>query len=415
MDKVVTTYQGEGISFQHLRRLAKESELSTQVRGILDPTQHEASCVETENANLSSRETAKTAESHVGNQRCDGADIAGTMVKKTDESSKNPLYFLICSSQVLPLEEINACFSTLAKIIPHVLPTVPTIHKILVPLHPPTSVEQAREWSQLYWPTVWKKHNPNGPQPSTVTRATQSIADRVGSYMALAKQAAHEAQDAGLGKAYGAVVVNPFPPQVSNDKPSPAVVVAAGDTRWAGCPSTQREGLGNPMAHAVMRAIALVARKRRELASQSRVEPQLQDDGLGKVFQDFPILSVEQYTLSKDTLAPNGYLCTSMEIYVTHEPCIMCSMAILHSRFDKVVFARRMPQTGAMAAEREQGNEVQQPEAICGEQRCGAGDSGYGLFWRDELNWKLLAWQFIELDMEKNQEEELKGLHRIHA
>lgn len=51
----------------------------------------------------------------------------------------------------------------------------------------------------------------------------------------------------------------------------------------------------------------------------------------------------------------------------------MCSMAMIHSRFTRVVFERRMHNTGALTAE---------------------GLLGYGLFWRKELNWTMLAWQW---------------------
>ena len=410
MDRVITTDQADGISLQHLRRLAKNRDLAIHLQDLLDPKKCEGATTKTNNVELPALELE---DSVVSSGLSKDADL---VVKETDTLTQNQLHLLLCSSHGVSLESIHSCLSAVSKTIPHVLCTVPTVHKIPVPLHPPTSQEQAQEWSQLYWPTVYKKNNPNGPHPSIVSRATEAIIDRAGVYMAFAKQAAREAQDTGIGEAIGAVIANPSPPlRTGDDEVIPAIVVAAGDGRWAGCPSGQREGPGDPMAHAVMRAIALVARKRRELASQSRVDLRMTNDSFGNVFQDSPAIPVEHSTLSQDTLAPNGYLCSSMEIYVTHEPCVMCSMAILHSRFDKVVFVKRMPQTGAMAAESEQVGDLHQS----GESSVGQGNttqgSGLGLFWRDELNWKLLAWQFVELDAEGSDLEDLPVMSNVHA
>lgn len=42
-----------------------------------------------------------------------------------------------------------------------------------------------------------------------------------------------------------------------------------------------------------------------------------------------------------------NYLLTSLTLFTTHEPCVMCSMALLHSRVKEVIYLYPMPQTGA--------------------------------------------------------------------
>ncbi|KAF7346198.1 Histone-lysine methyltransferase Set7 [Mycena sanguinolenta] len=41
-----------------------------------------------------------------------------------------------------------------------------------------------------------------------------------------------------------------------------------------------------------------------------------------------------------------NYLLTSQTLFTTHEPCIMCSMALLHSRVKEIVYLVPMPKTG---------------------------------------------------------------------
>ncbi|KAL9615046.1 MAG: hypothetical protein Q9167_000469 [Letrouitia subvulpina] len=377
----------------------------------------------------------------------------GTGTTQGEENILNPhhnavrrdslsLYLLICYSSVLPLSTVTSALAALPAFLPP--NPAPDVLTVPVPLNPPCSESQAQKWTSEYWPTMYKRHNPFGPQPSAVAKAESEIYPSAGRWMALASQAAEEAWEAGIGEKVGAVVVD------RKSEQGPQAVAVAGDGRWNGKFGAERGAVeergvgGNAMAHAVMRAIGMVARRRKDVAARSsrvpkQSSPPLASDepqaagltaterehmkpveGEGSHFADQPLTPLEHHIYNlDDTIPPNGYLCLDLEIYITHEPCVMCSMAILHSRFGKVVFGVPMPQTGGMAAEalRPDGSNTGEIEE---EGTDGKGDDDgksweaelpekrpyYGLFWRRELHWRLLAWRWLD---DEQQEEEQRG------
>ena len=45
---------------------------------------------------------------------------------------------------------------------------------------------------------------------------------------------------------------------------------------------------------------------------------------------------------------PRPYLCTGYDCYVVQEPCVMCAMALVHSRLRRVVFCLPDARGGAL-------------------------------------------------------------------
>ena len=341
---------------------------------------------------------------------------------------------LVCPTSYISLEDLTTLISTH---LPCLAPN-PEIRAIPVPVNAQLSWERAAVKTASYWPTVYKHTNPFGPHPSFVDRCQAIISPDVPAYMEIAYNCAANVEKQGIGEGIGCVIVDARD-WYQIGRP----VVAAGDARYIHRASGSKywDGdacEGNVMGHAVMRAIGMVARKRREAAIRtppilcSLCETENPDvyyhcdiclDGTYKIcekcydlgrrcwetpdhdnlvrrtiektaeninpspdesqaerdfFVDYPLPnSPELGPYHKNLLAPGGYLCHNMEIYVTHEPCVMCCMALMHSRFAHVAFHRRMPRTGAITAEnkgKDQG-------------------LGYGLWWRSELNWKALGWE----------------------
>ncbi|MCJ1403198.1 tRNA-specific adenosine deaminase subunit tad3 [Xylographa trunciseda] len=314
-------------------------------------------------------------------RRCLGCPLGGdalpTDATATSSSLEAPsLYLLICATTTLSREralEILASAPIGGMGSPFDIYTIP------VPAQAPTSEEQALQWSRDCWPTVYKKHNPYGPHPSIVLRAEESLRPLVADWMKLARKVSRDGLGSSRGDCIGAVIVDPGVDE------RPMAVVAASDARWEMAVSRTQQGNGNIMAHAVMRAIGMMARKRRGLLG-------IGEEGSRDAFLDHPITPTEQTVFGRSTVKAGGYLCTELEIFVTHEPCVMCSMAILHSRFSKVIFGMRMPRTGGLTAESSPG-------------------LGYGLWWLPELNWKLLAWQWVD---EESQQDTLPTTD-VHA
>lgn len=241
---------------------------------------------------------------------------------------------------------------------------------IPIPLLAPTSQIQAAMWTSQFWPTVYRKNNPLGPHPSIVARGGEEIKEDASVWMALAHKVALQGKSAGIGEAIGAVIVQ-------RDDDGSTLVAVAADARYHNEPF----GFGGPnmpMTHAVLRAISMVAQKlvRHERRAQELPfeTPVLDFDA----FQDQPLIDLERKCFEQEHPNKDGYLCHALELYVTHEPCVQCSMALLHSRMGKAVFGKHMPHTGGLSSD----------------DRPDGGGRGLGLFWRRELNWSLLAWEW---------------------
>lgn len=426
-----------------------------------------------------------------------------------------------------------------------------------IPIQPPYNCEQADRWTDTLWPVVFNPAAPRAtvaPPPQNVYAALASIKPRAGYYLALARKVAEESEQSGRGRGVGAVIVDPeIEVEIEVDawryrRPfaerwMDAVIAVGGDARYArseaGSPSQAdlHPGVvpnpasqsytadleGGPDLHALMRAVELVARRRREdslheaatavLTPPSVVQsdPQLSMKlsplehhflygsdvptpqappspsspkkrkheepnpesraGPPELNVDTPTLPVKTETttplpapppsttaLANPSIPPShteplqpasssspspaandtgdeetsetrtskirtrsqgGYLCTDLDVYLSHEPCLCCSMGILLSRFRAVIFPRsgRM-ETGGLATEpvvsaTPAGDDVGQ-ERNAEENTTERSDERmyYGLHWRKELNWRALGFEFVE--DEKGDTKEGESVH-FHA
>lgn len=291
---------------------------------------------------------------------------------------ENILYLLVCPVTDISEEDLRGFLQGLPAFA--ITGTIPRIMTVAVPSSQPISAAQATEWSAKYWPAVYKRGNPFGPHPSIVSQALRGLFDPE-KHILLAKQIATKAASSGEGLGFGAVIVDPQTRQV---------LAVAGDARLR----CNEKGWGNPLDHAVMRAIDMVAQRRLGRTQNVRPDSKVEVwDGI--YFEDEeasckmvmkvdgnPDIKNEDRNRNAnggskkeaDDRRDDGYLCHNLQVYLSHEPCVMCSMALLHSRVGSVVFGTRMTRTGGLNAE-DGGREM-------------------GLFWRTELNWKFVCWQW---------------------
>lgn len=279
------------------------------------------------------------------------------------------------------------------------LPVIRTTH---IPVGPPTTAEQAALWSKDYWPCTFNPASQpiQKAPPLRILRMIQDDLDSLGqlkSYFDLAKVTAAECGNGGFGRHIAAVVVDPAKQEV---------IAVAGDARWfepfsnSVTRNGHDDGLaeGRPEHHALMRAIAMVADKEesrkggRESPSTTAVERQATDLGeraMTATEQLYAATNTERRAFceqfpgmppAQSSERPDAYLCNGLHVYLTHEPCVACSMAMIHSRFRACVFIEKMPRTGGLCAEKENDG------------------LGYGLFWRRELNWRVLTFQYLPSD-----------------
>lgn len=96
----------------------------------------------------------------------------------------------------------------------------------------------------------------------------------------------------------------------------------------------------NPLNHSTMDAIKNVAnRQLSEIHNNTSYSNDLLNEFLKSIEEKDSIEYAEtlRIDLAKQ-LDKNDYLCTNYGIFLTHEPCSMCSMSLVHSRISKVFY-----------------------------------------------------------------------------
>lgn len=211
--------------------------------------------------------------------------------------------------------------------------------RVRVPGDPPTTAEDYRAWREL-WPLA----RPPSDQGDVRSRAkpTETELKWAAAHMAEALRLAQEARRRG-GCPIGCVIVNPAGGQGG------AVLARACDERGGAMPWLENKDKGggvevaapqlsgrHPLHHAAMLCFEQVAARDRKMwpsgGGSGVVDSAKGQQGVKRLR--------EESSAQRDE---KSYLCTGFDMYLTHEPCVMCAMGAVHSRIKRVFYALPNP------------------------------------------------------------------------
>lgn len=172
------------------------------------------------------------------------------------------------------------------------------------------------ETASRYWPTSFHED-----KQVTLSLKGQLFTSRqkakIQEYMTTAVEAARSGREEGTDPV-GAVIVDPKSGQI--------IAVGHDLTR------------DHPLHHAVMVCIDLVAWAQGGGVYRYEKHPACRYTAL-----DLKLFTGQREAACASEERAQPYICTGYELYVTREPCVMCAMALVHSRISRVFYGVASP------------------------------------------------------------------------
>ncbi|GLB38437.1 putative SET domain containing protein [Lyophyllum shimeji] len=177
-----------------------------------------------------------------------------------------------------------------------------------------------------FWPTLFTP-----PRKGEAEEWTRGKARWAWEAMQKAVAAAHKAR--ALGELpVAAHIAAPYYAPGDSSGPSAPLSITACDTRQCDA---------HPLRHAVINVIRHMADFTASTSVDSK--PRSLPTPLPDESAD---AGEERESETEEARNGSNYLLTGLTVFITHEPCIMCSMALIHSRVKEVVYLHPMPKTG---------------------------------------------------------------------
>ncbi|XP_061782255.1 probable inactive tRNA-specific adenosine deaminase-like protein 3 [Nerophis lumbriciformis] len=226
-----------------------------------------------------------------------------------EEGCPRPLAVLLC----LVSEAPNTTSFSIASLLPSCVVGHDGLGEpflVKVPARPPLTRPQFELASQ-HWPTSFHedKHVTDALRGELFSRAQRA---KMHMFMSSAVAAAKEGRALGM-EAVGAVLVDPV---------SETIIAVGHDCRRK-----------HPLLHAVMVCIDIVARSQGGGCYSFDEHPACRGPSPGSIA---PAVSPSRPHVEGNASRP--YICTGYDLYVTREPCVMCAMALVHSRIGRVFY-----------------------------------------------------------------------------
>lgn len=219
--------------------------------------------------------------------------------------------------------------------------------------YPADTKEESNEWSEkTQWPLMWR-----GNVAALPTLIDQREQQQALKYLKIvARMAVDEAQNSTANRIpIAALMVDPVKDRI----------IAKGFDERSG---------KKPLQHSAMVIIENAAkwRKEAEKSASEELKRIIEESQEGSVQVDIETRKKLFEQNNQEELF--GYLCRGFHVYMTHEPCAMCSMGLLHSRVTRLVYIVSKLETGGIDPKSE--------GSLC-------------IHDQESLNWQYEAWQYV--------------------